>query len=290
MPDRRVLLTLSNGKQCRSLIPILLSDPSYTLVRAFARNSASAKGQCPNHPFISKLQVFEGDLRNVSDIEKAMEGIDTVFHVGPPMSVHESSIGISVIQAARKAGVKHFVLSSVLQPFRSKLLNHDVKLAVEEYLVESRLNWTILQPTHFMQSSDLLGSVERGCLFVPWDPANVISFVDARDMADVVKKVMDDGESHYNATYELVGQTASYRDYGAAISRIAGKEIKVERADPRAVSRVMGGEEEDLQDRFERLFLYYDRWGLIGNSNVLGWLLGKPPRTLDVYVKDRLAS
>ena len=37
-----------------------------------------------------------------------------------------------------------------------------------------------------------------------------------------------------------------------------------------------------------RMFFYYDRWGLVGNSNILEWLLGGKARTLEGYIKDSL--
>jgi hypothetical protein len=69
----------------------------------------------------------------------------------------------AVIDAAKNAGVRHFVLCSVLHPMRTKLVTHKLKLQcvyprmpckyvdqagcvrVEEYLIESRMNFTILQ-------------------------------------------------------------------------------------------------------------------------------------------------
>lgn len=71
-------------------------------------------------------------------------------------------MAISVIEAAKKAGVNFFILCSVLHPMRSKLITHKLKLMyafryitcemrglgclrIEEYLVESRINYCILQ-------------------------------------------------------------------------------------------------------------------------------------------------
>lgn len=47
--------------------------------------------------------------------------------------------------------------SSVLNPQLRKLMNHDCKRHVEEYLIESGLNFTVLQPSHFMNKQVLLG-------------------------------------------------------------------------------------------------------------------------------------
>jgi hypothetical protein len=38
-------------------------------------------------------------------------------------------------------------------------------------------------------------------------------------------------------------------------------------------------------DALERMFVYYNRHGLTGNSNVLGWLLGRKPTDVPEYVR-----
>lgn len=117
--------------------------------------------------------------------------------------MHEPHIGI-VIKEAEKAKVKHFIYSSVLHPVRSKLLNHDVKRQVEEYLIESKLNWTILQPTHFMQNSDPTEAIEKGFWPVPYNPDNEMGFIDLRDLTQVTEIILAHPEKHYRTRYELL--------------------------------------------------------------------------------------
>jgi len=283
MSHQTILVTLANGKQCRHVIPLLL-ERSYT-VRAFVHSESSA--QKLKSDFKSEnLELFIGDLMRADDLAKAMQGVDTVFHVGPPMSVHEPHIGILVIQAARKAGIKHFIFSSVLHPIRSKLLNHDVKRQVEEYLIESQLNWTILQPTHFMQNTKPAEAARSGKLQVTYNPDNEMGFIDLRDMTDVIMKILEKPEKHYRARYELCGENISYTKYAEMISRLTGQNVKAEKVDGGAIAKMAGNGDVDFEDRLNRMFFYYDRWGLVGNNNILEWLLGKPMRTVEQYIRD----
>jgi len=55
-----------------------------------------------------------------------------------------------MIDAAVSAQVQHCVYSSVLHPGLRKLISHDCKRYVEEYLIESSLPYAILQPSTFM--------------------------------------------------------------------------------------------------------------------------------------------
>lgn len=284
-----ILLTTANGKQSRHLIPLILSNPTLK-VRGLVHSPHSAsqlKQDFHQHPNLS-IQV--GDLLNPNDLSAAMTGVTTVIHVGPPLSVHEPHIGILVIKEAEKAKVKHFIYSSVLHPIRSKLLNHDVKRQVEEYLIESKLNWTILQPTHFMQNSDPKEAVEKGFWPVPYNPDNEMGFIDLRDLAQVIKIILDHPMKHYHARYELCGENMSYTQYAALMSEISGKEVEIRKFDGAEIAKKASKGDADFEDRMNRMFFYYDRWGLVGNSNILEWLLGLGGkcRTLEGYIKDSL--
>ena len=53
----------------------------------------------------------------------------------------------------------------------------------------------------------------------------------------------------------------------------------------------MGGAFDDRSaNALHRLFGYYDRYGITGNANVLGWLLGHPPGSFAAYCRRQLAS
>jgi len=68
--------------------------------------------------------VIEGDLRNIDQVESAVKGIDTVFHlaalcsvsrsVADPKSTHDVNITgtLNLLEACRKARVRRLVLSS----------------------------------------------------------------------------------------------------------------------------------------------------------------------------------
>ena len=292
MAKKIILITLANGKQCKNLLPFLFQDPDL-VVRAFIHSESSAVrlreyvGKVGNP---ANLQVVIGDLLVPADIARAVEDVHTIFHVGPPMSVHEHHIGVLVIKAAEKAGVSHFIFSSVLHPIRSKLLNHDIKRQVEEYLIESSLNWTILQPTHFMQNTTPAEAADKGVLPVPYNPDNEMGFVDLRDLGAVTQQILREPEKHYRARYELCGENVSYTEYARLISKVSGKQVEVKLGSLLGVAKQFAGGDRDVADRFARMLFYYDRWGLVGNSNILQWLLGHEPRTVEGYIADSLAG
>ena len=92
-------------------------------------------------------EVAVGDLADLQSLRAALEGVDAVFHVGPVFAPNEIQMGRNIIQAAARAGVRKFVFSSVMHPILSQLPNHAAKAQVEEFLINSDLDYTILHPT-----------------------------------------------------------------------------------------------------------------------------------------------
>jgi uncharacterized protein YbjT (DUF2867 family) len=120
---KRILITSAAGKISKVLSPSLLKN-GYSL-RAFVHSQQSGEQlkQSLAHAG-GNLDIMIGDLQNPADVKKALVDIDIVFHIGPSMHPHEDAIGKLVINAAKSASISHFILSSVLHPIRTKLLNH----------------------------------------------------------------------------------------------------------------------------------------------------------------------
>jgi len=97
-------------------------------------------------------EVAVGDLADLDSLSAALEGVDAVFHVGPAFAPNEVRMGQNIVEAAARAGVRKFVFSSVIHPVLSKLPNHAAKARVEEALIDSDLEYTILHPTVLFQN------------------------------------------------------------------------------------------------------------------------------------------
>jgi uncharacterized protein YbjT (DUF2867 family) len=220
-------------------------------------------------------------------VKRALVDIDIVFHIGPSMHPHEDAIGKLVIDAAKSAGISHFILSSVLYPFRTKLLNHRIKIAVEEYLIESRLPYTILQPTHFKQMTKCMDIVDKGVMNLMWSFDVLQGYLDLQDYAEVTLKILHDPQLHDRATYELLGDNQTEREFAHLISKHSGKDIKCE-----LLSLEMAKEKglmfqatsEYSEDAYARLAFYYNCWGITGNKNILRFMLEREPTSVEDYV------
>ena len=107
------------------------------------------------------------------------------------MHPREDSIGKIVIDQAKDANVSHFIFCSVLHPVRTKLLNHRIKIGVEEYLIESRLSYTILQPTHFMQNTQCKDIANKDIMYLMYSFDVLQGYLDLDDLAQVIIKIVE---------------------------------------------------------------------------------------------------
>ncbi len=181
---------------------------------------------------------------------------------------------------------------SVTHPQLEPLLNHQAKLAVERVVLQSRIPFTILQPMHYMQNIDVVRVVADGVLRQPYSPDARLAHVDLEDVAEVAAKVVGEGTPHHHATDELCGDDyLTAHELARIIAEESGHPVTAERAalPVRAASGNAPSEAGDYrQDAMARLFDHYGRYGITGNPNVLGWLLGRPPCSFRDYVRRSL--
>ena len=194
-----------------------------------------------------------------------------------------------MIDAALHHHVSHFIYSSALHPILRKLLNHDCKRYIEEYLIESGLPYTILQPSHFMDMFPLqrLLSEENPTYTAHWDPAVKFSYTSLHDLGEATARILEQREAHFYATYQMVSTDVpiGYKDVCDIASRVIGKEMRVEVMPFQETMRGEGTAEgllglergEHERDAVQRMLLYYDHRGLVGSRNVMGWVLGREP-------------
>jgi uncharacterized protein YbjT (DUF2867 family) len=275
-----ILITAANGKTGRHVIPQLAAVGEQ--VRAFVHTQDAADLKS-----LGAEEVMAGDLLDAPGLAKAMAGVRAVVHVGPPFHPHETEMGKAVIDAAVAAQVERFVYFSVIHPQLGALVNHRAKLPVEEHLLESGLNYTVLQPMHYMQNIRVRDVVQSGVLWQMIDLDRRLSHVDLADAAEVaVKALTEDG--HFGATYELCGNDhLSGVELAAVISRESGRPVEARRLPLENFLSfgAIAASGDHQKDGMRRLFEYYGRHGIFGNANVLTWLLGRPPTTFAEYVR-----
>ena len=223
------------------------------------------------------VEVVVGDLREPRSIAAALEGVKSVFYVAPAFLPDEARAGVDFVAAAVSAGVRRFVFSSVIHPVLSALPNHAAKAPVEEAILNSGLEYTLLHPALFFQNYARAwrGIARSGLLAEPWSAETRFSRVDYRDVAETAAIALTEDRLLYG-TFELCAEGWLNRhDVAALVSEVLGRRVRVERTDP----DTLGDEAGPMRPMFE----HYDHTGLRGNALTLRVILGQEPRTLRAF-------
>ncbi|MFI2372097.1 SDR family oxidoreductase [Streptomyces sp. NPDC018833] len=104
------------------------------------------------------------DLREGTGLAAAAAGVDTVVHCATSPRGGDEQAARHLIEAARRAGVRHLVYISIVGVDQVPLGYYRTKLAVERLVEESGLGWTVLRTTQF---HDLVLQVLRSSAKLP---------------------------------------------------------------------------------------------------------------------------
>jgi uncharacterized protein YbjT (DUF2867 family) len=294
-----LLVTCGSGKQGSNLLPLLVGK--WKRLRLAVHSSLSEERLRKAYP---NAEVIKADIANPQEIYRVIKGVVVAYHIGPTFHPYETEIGYHMIDAAiresREGCFKHFVFSSVVNTQFRKMMNHDCKRIIEEYLMESGLNFTILQPSIFMDFFPVQAMMEQQepVWRANWDPSIPFCFTAQQDLAEVASLVLDQREKHYLATYPVVSTTPlSYNELIEIAGKEMGKTIRMERKSfEEAVefysSLLFGAEKPHptARDTTHRMLLFYNQRGLVGNPNIVEWLLKRPATSFQQWLRVRVKS
>ncbi|WP_174299344.1 NmrA family NAD(P)-binding protein [Caulobacter sp. S45] len=291
-----ILVTAAYGNQGQRLIP-LLAQAGKT-VRALR-----ASGDLQALKALGATEALQGDASDPAVLARAMEGVETVYHIGPSLHPREEAMGLAVVEAAERAGVKHLVFSSVLHAIEDRLLQHRSKLAIEQRIIVSDLNWTILQPTNYMLPAWSYPVFRTEVFRLWWSLDRRQSLIVLDDYAEVAAKVILEGAVHHGATYELSsGDCLTAYEIADRFAKVTGRPIRAEEvsADAFMVKHRKHHAMQALLDAgrtvtsadfpyefevFRAIGACYSESDFVGNPNVLTWLLGRTPTTVEEYLR-----
>lgn len=279
----KVLMIGATGAYAGMVLPELKQRGIF--VRALARDDAKAAEARQKGADETAL----GDLTDPQSLRVAASGMDGVFHINPAFAPQEADLGVAMVEAAKDAGVKKFVFSSVIHPSISRMANHAGKQPVEEALYESGMDFTVLQPAMFMQT---LGGgwdavLKTGQFALPYSAAAKVCFVDYRDVAEAAALAFTGDKLAYG-TFEMCASGMVTRvEIAALMSEALGRTIRAAEApfdDWAQAAHLPAG---PVRDGLKIMDADYDKYGFPGgNALVLRAILGREPRTLRQYLQE----
>lgn len=202
---RLILVTGATGTQGGAVARELL-ERGYA-VRGLTRDPQSEDAQA-----LADLgaEMVAGNYDNAASLAAAMEGVHGVFAVtlfwqyGYEAEVEQ---GKRLIDEAAKAGVGHFVLTSVAGADDKTGIPHfESKWEIEQYLHESDLNWSIVRPVEFMDNWNWqMENYAQGRLIDPRAPDSDHQWIAASDIGHFVGEAFDHPDSWIGTTREIAG-------------------------------------------------------------------------------------
>ena len=202
-------------------------------------------------------------------------------------------MGLNMVEAARRAGVRRVVFSSVIHPILSSLDNHAAKAPVEEALVASDLEYTILHPALLYQNYAAAWPVvrETGMFAEPYSADVPVTRMDYRDVAEVAAIALTEDRLRFG-TFEL-GADGNLDRNGVArlMSDALGRKVRADTV-PFAEWAEKTGIPMDgpTYPGLKAMYAWYDAHGFLANSLTLNALLGRTPRTLGTYFEELACS
>lgn len=201
----QIVLVIGAHGQFGGLVATELARRGAT-VRALLRNADSAASARAH----GASEIAIGDLRQPDTLRNAFAGVDGVFHIGPAFVADESALGDTLVDAAKRSGVRTIVFSSAIHPTNNDLANHRSKLPVETAIFKSGLDYTILYPATYFQNLAPAwpGIVETGVLAEAFSVTARVARVDYRDVAEVAAEALTD-DRLAGGSFELCAERLS---------------------------------------------------------------------------------
>ena len=239
-----ILVVGATSRVGTSLVPMLLSK-GYA-VRALTRTPEKDEA-------LKKLGavVMQGDMRDPASLARACQGVEQVlaaahgFTPGQPGNdIHsvDDAGNRSLIDAAKTAGVKHFVFISILGASPTSMMElMRIKYASEQYLQSSGLSYTIVCAAAFMEFwAATVGEpiLKTGKTTIFGGGNNPINFVSAEDVAKFCVIALEDAKAR-NQVIDVGGpENLTFNQVAELFERVGGRPAKKSHV-PLPIMRVM---------------------------------------------------
>lgn len=186
------------------------------------------------------VNLHLGDLEEQASIDSAVEGAYGVFGIqnfwqGFPATKlgteGEIRQGKNLLDAARKAGVQHFIQSTgggvTVAP---ELAVNQGKLAVEQYARTIGIPLTVMRPVFFMENFDnpawgMPQSLQNGRLDLPFHPDTRLMMCAVADLAAFVAIAFDQPDEFIGCSFDVASDEMTMRDIASTFTRVMGRPV-----------------------------------------------------------------
>ena len=118
-----------------------------------------------------------------------------------------------------------------------------------------------------------------------------------RDFGEAAAKVLAEREKHYFAKYDCASTMPThYTEVVPRICKVIGKDVQIEwlpywEGVKARLDGGLGGDNasQGVKDTVQRLVVYSDDHAVVGNPNVLRWLLGRETTSIEEWARLQIA-
>ncbi|HEX7797827.1 MAG TPA: SDR family oxidoreductase [Vicinamibacterales bacterium] len=225
------------------------------------------------------VELFDGDLKDPVSLARACTDVQTVVSTASSTLSRQAGDSIesvdrvgqlALVEAARAAGVQHFVFVSFRDNPTVQYPLTEAKRAVEGAIKASGMAYTILQASYFMEVwlSPALGfDPGNGNVRVYGAGDNPISWISFRDVARAAAAAVIEPAAR-NQLIEIGGpQALSPREVVRMFEAAGAGDIVVEHVPEAALAAQMAAATDPLQKSFAGLMLQYAGGDAIDPAN-----------------------
>jgi uncharacterized protein YbjT (DUF2867 family) len=253
---KTVLIAGATGRQGGAVIRQMA--PKGWRLRALTRNP---RGEAAKALERHGVELAQGDLEDAPSLERATRGAYGVYSVQDFWTVgakREIVQGKNLADAAHKAGVQHFVYSSVGGAERNSGIDHwETKWEIENHIRKLGLPATILRPVAFMENY-YIDQVEigilKGKLSDPIRGDKPYQTIAADDIGAFTALAFERPSEFIGLALEIAGSELTNVQAAEVFSRVLGKTVKFQKL-PLPMVRLFLGKE------FHQMFRWFNESG-----------------------------
>lgn len=224
----KILVTGATGHLGKAVTEFLLQKTDASNISILVRDAAKAED------FRSKgVTIAVGDYNDNASLLQAFKGIDKLYLVSGTDIENRAAQQENVINAAKEAGVRHILYTSVQHKNESEdspiAMIANSHLYTEKVLKASGLTYTLLQHSLYADVIPMFAGeklLENKTIFLPAGEGKT-AFAVRDDMAEAGAVVLLDETGKFdNKSIEIAGSEAvSWEQIAAIISKITGETI-----------------------------------------------------------------
>jgi uncharacterized protein YbjT (DUF2867 family) len=180
-------------------------------------------------------ELVVGDFDDMDSLVQAAQGMDAMYAMATPFESgldEEIRQGLNQADAARLAGVRHYIYSSVAGADRLTGVPHfDSKHRVELHVRRSGLPYTLLGPTFFMEN--LTGpafaqGLKAGVLAMGLPPTRGLQMVSVDDLAAFTVRVLEEPDRFLEQRIDVASDEVTGQQAAGLLSMVSGHRIHYE--------------------------------------------------------------